>query len=52
MFRPQVGHHQANTEHIKGTTKWALSGIQFRFTRTVCSLLAWWWPNCGRNMLP
>jgi len=30
MFRPQVGHHQANTERIMGAIKCALSGIPFR----------------------
>ena len=29
MFRPQVGHHQTNTERITGTTKCALNGTPF-----------------------
>jgi len=28
MFRPQFCHHQANTEHKNGTTKWALTFLQ------------------------
>jgi len=35
MFRPQVGHHQANTERITGPIKCALNGIPFRSEKAI-----------------
>jgi len=31
LFRPQMGHHEANTELVIGPIKRAINGIPFRF---------------------